>query len=163
PAPDWVEPPPSDDVTNFRRFRWTMLAAVPSSLMLGTTTKITVDLSPQPFLWIVPLAMYLGTFILVFARWPVQWTRGPHTFAVLVQPIFVLALALVLVTGRFSFEGLYMASGFGLLAFFMTALVCHGELARDRPTTRHLTEFYLWMSVGGMLGGMFNALLAPVL
>src|SRR5262249_29864945 len=55
-----------------------------------------------------------------------------------------------------------LAGGINLLAFFATALVCHGELARDRPSTRHLTEFYLLMSVGGMLGGMFNGLLAPI-
>src|SRR5262249_39212048 len=162
-APQWVEAPPSDDITVWRRLRWILLAAIPSSLMLGTTTLISVDLSPIPLLWIVPLALYLLSFILVFLRWPVPWTRGPHSITVIAQPIFVLVLALILATGRVTGHEIHRAIGMSLLAFFTTALVCHGELARDRPTARRLTEFYLWMSVGGMLGGVFNALCAPVL
>src|SRR5262249_45639867 len=76
--------------------------------------------------------------------WPIAWTGQPHTAMVLAQPFVLLAVILVLLT------------------FFLTAMVCHGELARDRPGKKHLTEFYLWMSVGGMLGGLLNALIAPV-
>lgn len=150
-----------ESLTWGRRLRWVGLAAAPSSLMLGVTTYITTDIAAIPFLWIIPLALYLLTFILVFARWPVRWTDVPHTVMLYLQPCFLMFLVLVLVTH------LTIPTRFNLLlhllAFFSTALVCHGELAKDRPAARHLTEFYLWMSVGGVLGGMFNALIAPPL
>lgn len=150
----------SDVMTNWRRTRWVLLAAAPSSLMLGVTTYICTDLSPIPLLWVVPLALYLLTFILVFMRWPVVWIGTPHQAVLFLQPILVLALSMVLIRRGFS---PIWPTIIALLAFFLTALVCHGELARDRPKPAHLTEFYLWMSVGGMLGGMFNGLVAPLL
>jgi hypothetical protein len=149
-----------DAITPWRRIRWVLLAAVPTSLMLGVTNFLTTDIAAVPFFWVLPLALYLLTFILVFARWPVVWTETPHTVVLYLQPCFLLFLVLRMVAhlpvpmwGEFTLH---------LSAFFLTALLCHGELAKDRPTARHLTEFYLWMSVGGVLGGMFNALFAPV-
>jgi hypothetical protein len=154
-------PPRPYELTWWRRLRWVLLAAVPSSLMLGVTTYISTDISAIPLFWVIPLALYLLSFILVFMRSPVVWTEGPHKIMLWVQPLCLLLLVWTLVRG----------SGFSpiqsitlcMLAFFSTALVCHGELAVQRPPTRYLTEFYLWMSVGGMLGGVFNGLLAPVL
>jgi hypothetical protein len=151
-----------DEIDAWRRLRWVGLAAVPSSLMLGITTHITTDLSPIPLFWVIPLALYLLTFILVFARWPIVWTDVAHPFVLYLQPV---AIAVMLFLDMFSATtlgvlGLIISN---MLGFFFTTLACHGELAKDRPSTRHLTEFYLWMSVGGMLGGMFNALLAPVI
>jgi hypothetical protein len=150
----------ADALTFGRRLRWVLLAAAPSSLMLGVTTYLTTDIAAVPLFWVVPLALYLMTFILVFARWPVVWTGLPHTLVLYLQPCFLLFLVLRMVGqitmptwGEFSLH---------LLAFFFTTLMCHGELAKDRPSARHLTEFYLWMSVGGVLGGIFNALIAPV-
>ncbi len=151
---------PRPEVTPLRRLRWVALAAVPSSLMLGVTTYLTTDIAAIPLFWVVPLALYLLTFILVFMRWPVEWTGTPHTVAVVAQPA-VLAVLAIVIAGDVSFPQ-WFAFLINLLAFFITALVCHGELARDRPSTQHLTEFYLCMSLGGVLGGMFNALLAPV-
>jgi hypothetical protein len=152
----------ADEVTTWRRLRWIGLAAVPTSLMLGVTTYMSTDISAIPLFWIIPLALYLLTFILVFMRWPVQWTGQPHTFMLYAQP-FVLGLLIIMMTVysghvRDPIWPIFV----NLLAFFVTTLVCHGELARDRPGTKHLTEFYLWMSVGGACGGMFNALVAPV-
>jgi hypothetical protein len=109
----------------------------------------------------VPLALYLLSFILVFLRYPVVWTGQSHTNMAVLQPIAILCLVFILVLHQAS--PIYRSMAISIIAFFVTALVCHGELARDRPGTRHLTEFYLWLSVGGMLGGMFNALLAPML
>ena len=131
--------------------------------MLGITTHITSDLSPIPLFWLVPLILYLASFILVFARWPVVWVEQPHSYMVLAQPFglafMVLVDALHLSTSP---EYIPWAIVGHVLGFFLTTMVCHGELAKDRPSTKHLTEFYLMMSVGGMLGGMFNALIAPV-
>ncbi|MCE9562904.1 MAG: fused MFS/spermidine synthase [Planctomycetes bacterium] len=158
-----VSNPPAtpETLTWKRRLRWIFLAFVPSSLLLGCTTYISTDLAPIPLLWIVPLALYLLTFIIVFAKRP--WI--PHELSCRILPISVLVLTLLLVLGANQIRGLpfWALLLVHLLALFLTALVAHGELARDRPHTEHLTEFFLWMSVGGMLGGMFNALLAPVI
>ncbi len=135
-----------------------LLAFAPSSLMLGVTSYVSMDLSPFPLLWVIPLALYLITFILVFAKWPVVWTGVPHNIILFVQPFFLLGLCLIIL--RRSFDP-YLATMFSFLGFFLTALMCHGELARDRPTPKHLTEFFLLMAVGGALGGLFNALIAP--
>jgi hypothetical protein len=149
-------------VTPLRRLRWVALAAIPSSLMLGVTTYATTDLSPIPLLWLIPLMLYLLSFILVFARWPVVWVEKPHQIFVIAQPFFIAALVFMLVMGRMT-HSLFIPILIHMAAFFVTTMVCHGELAKDRPATEHLTEFYLLMSVGGMLGGIFNGLIAPIL
>ncbi|HEV8675654.1 MAG TPA: fused MFS/spermidine synthase [Methylomirabilota bacterium] len=139
-----------------RRLRWVLLAFVPSSLMLGVTTYLSTDIAAIPLLWVIPLAIYLLTFILVFARRP----PIPHWLVVEALPIVMLPLVLVLASRATG--PLALVLPVHPLALFVIGMVCHGELARDRPSTHHLTEFYLWMSVGGVLGGVFTALLAPV-
>jgi hypothetical protein len=151
-----------EDVTWWRRLRWLLLAAVPSSLMLGVTTYMSTDVAAVPFFWVVPLSLYLISFILVFLRWPIPWTGAPHTVMVLTQGILVVGFTFFLMQPG-SQSRIAPAITISLLAFFFTAMMCHGELAKDRPGTKHLTEFYLWLSVGGMLGGIFNGLIAPVL
>jgi hypothetical protein len=171
-TPAHAEPARPDEMTAWRRIRWTLLAAVPSSLMLGVTSYISVDLSPFPLLWVIPLALYLTTFIIVYMK---VWTGSdagqslslhsdgpfsPHRFIIFfLMPLSIIALTVILLRG--SFDPFWSTLAL-LAAFFCVALGCHGELARDRPTTRHLTEYYLLMSFGGMLGGVFNGLVAPV-
>ena len=142
---------------NGDRIRWTVLALVPSSLLLGITTYLTADIAAVPLLWVVPLVVYLLTFILTFARRPLV----PHSGMLRLQPI--LAVPLIV----FLFWGAYLTSPrlmpFHLAAFFVTAMVCHGELARSRPPAGRLTEFYLCIALGGALGGAFNVLIAPLL
>ncbi|MDQ4071329.1 MAG: fused MFS/spermidine synthase [Actinomycetota bacterium] len=146
-------------VTVKRRLRWIGLAFVPSSLMLGVTSYMTVDLAPVPLLWSVPLSLYLVSFIVAFA--PGARNERRHRRLVLGLPVAALLLSLlVLLEAR---EPLWLLIPLHLTGFLVAALVCHGELARDRPAVRSLTEFYIWMAVGGVLGGVFNALLAPVL
>jgi hypothetical protein len=125
-------------------------------MLLAVTTYLATDVASIPLLWIVPLAIYLLTFVIVFARKVVVFR---HTFAVWLQPPFllILAVSIALMMQR----SVTALAPTHLAAFFLTALVCHGELAKDRPSVAHLTEFYLWMSVGGMLGGIFNVLVAP--
>jgi hypothetical protein len=139
-----------------RRLRWVLLSAVPSSLMLGVTTYLSTDIAAIPLLWVIPLALYLLTFILVFARRP----PIPHALAVELLPLVMLPLVLVLASRATG--PLALVLPVHPLALFVLALVCHGELARDRPAARHLTGFYLWMSLGGVVGGAFTALLAPL-
>jgi hypothetical protein len=144
-------------VTSGRRVRWVLLAFAPSSLLLGVTTYVTTDVAAVPLLWVVPLALYLLSFILVFAQRPLL----PHGWMLALQPFLLLA---VLLPTLWNYEATVWQKGpLHLLLFFVSAMVCHGELAKDRPGPTHLTEYYLWMSVGGVLGGLFNALLAPAL
>lgn len=140
-----------------RRARWTLLAFVPSSLLLSVTTYLTTDIAAIPLLWVVPLAIYLLTFILVFGRRRLI----PHRVWVELLPLALLPLVLVLVAR--ANEPLAVILPTHLIAFFVAAMVCHGELAADRPHARHLTGFYLWLSLGGVLGGAFTALAAPLL
>jgi hypothetical protein len=140
------------------RGRWVLLSLVPSSLLVGVTTYLTTEIGAVPLLWVLPLAVYLLTFVLVFARRPIP----SHELIVRIQPFLVMPMAILTLMDR------QIAWGWvqflpPLLAFLGAAMVCHGELARTRPEPAHLTEFYLWMSVGGVLGGAFNSLLAPVL
>jgi hypothetical protein len=108
----------------------------------------------------VPLAIYLLSFILVFARWPVVWVETPHTLMLLLQPI---AVALMILFEMVRLESLWPAISFNVIGFALTTMVCHGELAKDRPSTRYLTDFYLMMSIGGVIGGLTNAMIAPLI
>ncbi|HKA63232.1 MAG TPA: fused MFS/spermidine synthase [Methylomirabilota bacterium] len=139
-----------------RRLYWVALAFVPSSLLLGATTYITTDLAAVPLLWVLPLAIYLLTFILAFGRWP----RLLHRLVVAATLPVVLLVMFLMVSSLPERIWVTVLWHFSLL--FVVALAAHGELAQDRPAPRHLTEFYLLMSIGGVLGGLFNALVAPL-
>lgn len=145
----------SDSLTTFGRLRWIALAFVPSSWMLAVTTYVTTDLAPTPMLWVIPLSLYLLSFILVFARKQFVISREAYLRAF---PFVVTLLVFSsLLLGDWSVLLTHVA------AFFVAAMVCHGELAATRPPAKHLTEFYVWMSVGGVLGGVFNSMIAPAM
>ena len=155
--PHTPAPVAAPDVTPKGRLHWLALAFVPSSLLLSVTLHITTDIAAVPLLWVVPLAIYLATFILAFARRQLI----PVWVAARMMPLVVIALVIVFVSE--ATEPVWILMLVHLAAFFMVSLVCHGELARKRPPAEHLTEFYLWMSLGGILGGLFSALVAPLL
>jgi hypothetical protein len=134
---------------------WIALAAIPSGLLIAVTNHISTDVAAVPFLWVVPLALYLLTYVLVFSR----FATYVHQAAVIVQPLFIAALIASQVFE--GFDSIFWILTIHIAAFFFTALVCHGELARLRPAPAHLTEFYMWMSAGGMIGGILAALVAP--
>jgi hypothetical protein len=138
-----------------RRLRWLLLALVPSGLLLAVTTHITTDLAAVPLLWVVPLALYLLTYVIAFARRP--WLR--HAWTLKAQPFVLIPLVLLFAWNLPFWLGLPLH----LAGLFVSALVCHGELARLRPRAAHLTEFYFWLALGGALGGALTALLAPLL
>ena len=140
-----------------RRLRWIGLAFVPSSLMLGVTTFITTDVAPIPLLWAIPLSLYLSSFILVFA--PGSRALRLHRWMVFALPGVVLLLSILLLLDVPELLLVFVPLHLG--GFFVAALVCHGELAQDRPPVRYLTEFYLLVAVGGALGGLFNGVIAP--
>lgn len=144
-------------VTGGRKLLWVIRSAVGSSLLLAITMQITTDLAPAPLLWVIPLALYLVTFILAFSftdRLPRRPLAGATVVAV------SASVGLLLVRGQYPFE---VMLALALATLFFGALICHRDLAADRPPTGELTGFYLWISFGGALGGALNALVAPVL
>jgi hypothetical protein len=144
PAPSWT-----------LRARWIFLAAVPSGLLIAVTAHISTDVAAAPLLWVLPLSLYLLTWVLVFQSRPLV----PHKWMLLLQPLAILGvIALLAVGGE---QNLLLTLGGHQLCFFIIAMACHGELARTRPPAKYLTGFYVALSFGGMLGGLFAGLIAP--
>ena len=138
------------------RLMWILLSAAPASLMLGITSVVTADAAAVPFLWVLPLALYLLTFALAFsrdARWPARLSAR--------LPIAAVVFMLLWMTK--ATEPLPFVLLAYLVVLFVGALACHGELARRRPPPRHLTAYYLLVASGGVIGGALNTLLAPSL
>ncbi len=143
PAPTWRE-----------RAIWVALAAIPSSLMLGVTAHLATDVASAPFLWVAPLALYLITFIIAFQTRPLIPRWAVLTFQ-------AAAVAACAATIQFGSNAIELQMLVHLACFFLTSLVCHQALVARRPDPEHLTEFYLCMSLGGVVGGSFNAFVAP--
>ncbi len=141
-------------VTWAQRGYWMLLAFAPSSLMLGVTQHITAEIAAVPLLWVLPLSLYMLTYVNAFARRPLIH----HDWMLRLQPPLVILLALVWILN--TYLSVFLLH---LVVFFVTAMMCHGELARLRPNAAHLTDFYLCIAVGGAIGGAFNALGAPLL
>ncbi len=143
-APTWAQ-----------RFGWVGLAAIPSGLLVAYSSYVSTDIASAPFLWVMPLAAFLATFILVFKERPTI----NHKLLLTLQPALLGGVLFGLATP--GDRGWMIASICGTAAFFVTTMVAHRELYEQRPAPEHLTEFYLWMSLGGVVGGMFAALFAP--
>ncbi|MDQ4132335.1 MAG: fused MFS/spermidine synthase [Actinomycetota bacterium] len=149
--------PVDDRIGTARRCRWVLLAFAPSLFMLAVTAHITTDIAAVPLLWVLPLALYLLSFIVAFAP-------RPSVLSALIkqaQPFLILELLILIVLHVTQPVLLVVAAN--LLAMFVSALVCHSRLADDRPPSGQLTEFYLWVALGGALGGVFSAVIAPLL
>jgi len=150
--PEEIAPPP----TARQIAHWVVLAAVPSGLMLSTTTHLTTDIVAIPLLWVLPLGLYLLSFVIAFATW-----RGPANFSTILAPLVIL------IAGGLAFNDGSRTPLFsvtlGLFLLLAIAVALHAEMFRLRPAVGHLTRFYLAMSFGGMLGGLFCAIVAPLL
>ena len=133
---------------------WIAFAAVPSGLMLSTTTHLTTDIVAMPLLWVVPLGLYLLSFVIAFAS-----RRGVADLFTAIAP-YVLLIA-----GGFAFSGgsrsPFFTATLGLFLLFTIAVALHTAMYRSRPSARYLTRFYLDMALGGVLGGLFCAIVAP--
>jgi spermidine synthase len=140
------------------RLLWTMLAAVPSSLMLGVTTYLTSNVAPVPLLWVVPLALYLLTFVLAFSKLGSQ----PLPTLGRALPLVATPLAVAIILDVFPSVLAVPLGLIHLAVFFVAAWMCHTRLAASRPDPRHLTEFYFYIALGGAIGGAFNSLVAPL-
>ena len=144
PAPPWE-----------MRLRWIFLAAVPSGLLIAVTVHISTDVAAAPLLWVLPLSLYLLTWVLVFQSRPLL----PHSWMLMLQPLAIAGIIVLLAVG--GEQNLLLTLGGHQLCFFIIAMACHGELARTRPPSRYLTGFYVALSFGGMVGGLFAGLVAP--
>ena len=139
-----------------RRLYWIILAAVPSGLMLSTTSHLTTDLMAMPLIWVIPLGIYLLSFSVAFAdnQKPAYWISRFAPIVLIVSAAFVFV-----VWGKAAIGGLTAS----LSLLFIVAVALHNEMYRTRPAPAQLTSFYLMMSVGGVLGGFFCAIVAPLL
>jgi hypothetical protein len=137
------------------RLRWIFLAAVPSGLLIAVTAHISTDVAAAPLLWVLPLSLYLLTWVLVFQSRPLL----PHRWMLALQPVAVAGIVVLLAVG--GEQNLLLTLGGHQLCFFVIAMASHGELARTRPASRYLTGFYVALSLGGMVGGLFAGLVAP--
>jgi hypothetical protein len=144
PAPPWLV-----------RVRWIFLAAVPSGLLIAVTAHISTDVAAAPLLWVLPLSLYLLTWVLVFQSRPLL----PHKWMLMLQPLAIAGVIVLLAFG--GEQNLLLTLGGHQLCFFVIAMACHGELARTRPAAKYLTGFYVALSFGGMIGGLFAGLIAP--
>ena len=145
-----------EEITKSERLQWVLLAFVPSSLMLGVTTFIATDVASVPLVWIIPLAIYLLTFILAFSnRQFVPLSLASHLL-----PLGIIGLGAVMVF-KPDFSP-WLTILIHLTVFLLAAFICHRQLALSRPGVTNLPEYFLWIAVGGVLGGIFNALVAPL-
>jgi hypothetical protein len=151
-ADDVDAPPPAWIL----RARWIFLAAVPSGLLIAVTAHISTDVAAAPLLWVLPLSLYLLTWVLVFQSRPLL----PHRWMLMAQPLAIAGVIVLLAVG--GEQNLLLTLGGHQLCFFVIAMACHGELARTRPAAKYLTGFYVALSFGGMLGGLFAGLIAPL-
>ena len=139
-----------------RMVHWLLLAAVPSGLMLSTTTHLTTDIFAMPLLWVIPLGLYLLSFVFAFGNWP----RTAETMRVIAPAFLLLAGGLSLLSHN---NGSLLVAASSLVMLFVVSTALHNRLYEMRPATDRLTLFYLVMSAGGALGGLFAALVAPLL
>jgi hypothetical protein len=138
-----------------QRCGWMLLAFIPSGLLVAFTTYLTTDIASAPFIWLPPLALFLMTFVLAFR----QGGQGLFRAASMLQLPFLTLVICFLGWGGGDFWKVTCLAGLG--AFLTTSMMCHRELYESRPPANHLTEFYIWMSLGGVLGGIFAAIVAP--
>ncbi|WP_135210142.1 fused MFS/spermidine synthase [Vitreimonas flagellata] len=156
PAPVKSEAAPDAAAVTWReRLYWIAAAAAPSALSLGVTQHISTDVASAPMLWVIPLALYLATFVIAFAK---------GSEKLIASTLFIHPFAIAFLLASYYASGNWVFSVTGIVTgFFFSALVCHLTLAKARPDASRLTEFYLYVSLGGVLGGAFAALLAPVI
>lgn len=139
------------------RWGWFVRAFVPSSLVLSVTTHLSTNVAAAPLLWVLPLALYLLTYVLAFAN-----RREPRVEPLeRWQPLVVLLLAVVLVPSGFE-PPPWLLFPMHLGGLWVIARICHGALAEERPPAARLTDYYFWIALGGVAGGVFNVLLAPL-
>ncbi|MBX3479167.1 MAG: fused MFS/spermidine synthase [Caulobacter sp.] len=139
-----------------QRLTWIALAALPSSLMLGVTLHLSTDVASAPFLWVAPLSLYLLTFVIAFQTRP---RIQPQLALMLMSTVLIVTVA----TLPFGAPNVLVTLALHLGTFFFCALVCHQALVARRPDPARLTDFYLCMSIGGVIGGAFNAFVAPAI
>ena len=152
---------PENRPSKSQQFRWIILAFLPASLLLGTTTYITTDIAAVPLFWAIPLIVYLLTFILAFSNNSLINQQFNYQKLLPLLPAILTALVISFLLQLM--RPIALLVPLHLLGLFIVGYICHGELASDRPKPDYLTLFYFWLSVGGVAGGIFNAIISPLL
>lgn len=140
-----------------RTWRWVLWAAVPTMLLSGATTHLTTDLAPFPLLWVAPLALYLASFVVAFSpriAAPPSW---------LARAASLVAVVLVFSLSVHANEPVWVLGALNMAFLFVAAWIAHRRLADDAPDPAHLPQFYAWIALGGALGTLVTAVLAPML
>lgn len=141
-------------IASSRKLRWAATAFVPSLALLGVTRHLSVDVAAFPLLWTVPLAIYLASFVVAFRSGGERWTsRSQRVLRLVLVPAVLLSVAIT--------QDLWLSVSLPLIVLAALATAAHGQVYSDRPDTGSLTDFYLWVSLGGAAGGLFAALVAP--
>ena len=140
------------------RLYWLAAAFVPSALMLAVTNHMLQNLASVPFLWVMPLAAYLVTFMIAFAR---RFHIPPGVLSRVVPVVLLVLFPLVAANRSVAADLMWYVLGLHIVVLFAGALLCHTALASRRPAAQYLTEFYFWVALGGALGGIFTAVIAP--
>lgn len=151
-----AEHPPGEPPARKIELLWVALAGCASALLLGVTNQLSYNVAPIPFLWVLPLTLYLLSFILSFES-ERAYVRGVF---VALLPLAIAWMAYLVYSGQGN-PDVYRAVPVFSAGLFICCMVCHGEIARMKPNPRYLTKFYLLIATGGAAGGMFVALIAP--
>ncbi|MGA7270859.1 MAG: hypothetical protein WB239_07285, partial [Acidimicrobiia bacterium] len=153
-APTATEPVGRPALT--RRFRWAAIAFVPSLALLGVTRHLSTDVAAFPLMWTIPLAIYLLSFVITFRAGGEAWTAlAARSLRILVVPVALIGMILT--------AELWASVSLPLLLLLTLSVAAHGRVYADRPESEWLTDFYLWVSVGGAAGGLFASIIAPSL
>ncbi len=148
--------PSAERLTWKRRALWVGLAFVPAMLLAGSTSTLSLDLAPVPLLWVVPLAVYLATFVLAFSE------RVPSPPPIVGRAACLVAVVLVFATVTHANEPVWLLASLHVAFLGAGSWIAHRRLAEDAPEPRHVPEFYAWIALGGVLGTLVSAVLAPL-
>lgn len=154
-----VEQTPSEVIPVKTKLLWIALSCIPSSLLLGVTTTITTDIASTPLFWVIPLAIYLLTFILCFN----PASSGIYLVFNKIHPYALCGLVIMLLGAKLGHYFSVPSILIHLATFTAIAFICHGQLYQSRPHKSSLTEFYLLIAFGGFLGGLFNSIVSPLI
>jgi len=139
------------------KFYWISLAFITSTLFLAVTNKVSQEISVVPFFWVVPLSLYLLTFIIAFSK---KEKKDYHSTNLFLYVIFIFIISVLVFTGL---ENIFIQLAIYSILLFLFCLVCHTELSRLKPHSNYLTSFYLIIAFGGVLGGIFTGIIAPII
>lgn len=144
-----------------KKAHWFILSFIPSSLLIGVTTFLSADVAAFPLLWLIPLVLYLGSFIVAFSQVGIQFSKKQNFLLGRATAFLACVVIIGIILESSQPAKIFLPAN--LILFFIVAILCHIRLVQIRPASENLTEFYFWISLGGAAGGIFNTMIAPKL